>query len=45
MSNRIKAKARFAYKTKTSAEWQSENPVLLNGEVGFVSDAADSNFL
>ncbi|MDO4608861.1 MAG: hypothetical protein Q4B40_06690 [Clostridia bacterium] len=45
MKKRIQANARFVYKSKTAAEWQAENPILLNGEIGFVSDAYEINFL
>ncbi len=45
MIKRINANARFVYKTKTSKEWQEENPVLLKGEIGFVSDINDSDFV
>lgn len=38
MSDRIKAKVRFAFKSKTFSEWESENPVLLAGEHGVVTD-------
>ncbi len=44
MKKRIKANARFVYKSKTAAEWQAENPILLNGEIGFVSDAHEIDF-
>ncbi len=45
MIKRINANARFVYKSKSAAEWQQENPVLLNGEIGFVSDVNTENFV
>ncbi len=45
MTKIIKANARFIYKSKALEEWQSENPILLKGEIGFVSDIDSENFV
>ncbi len=45
MIKRINANARFIYKIKTAQEWQQENPVLLKGEIGFVSDINDGYYV
>ncbi len=45
MLKRINANARFVYKSKKAAEWQTENPVLLKGEIGFVSDQDEGDFV
>lgn len=37
-------KARLKLKTQTAAEWAEKDPVLLNGEVGFVADASPAKF-
>ncbi len=45
MKKRILANTRFVYKSKTKQEWETENPILLNGEIGFVSDVTESDFV
>lgn len=45
MAEKIYAKARFAYNNKSLEWWESNNPVLENGEPGIVSDATNDEWL
>ena len=45
MSDKIYLNARFGFRHDTLSNWQSENPVLLKGEISIVSDAENENWL
>lgn len=45
MSDKIYARARFAYNNKPLNWWKSVNPILEDGELGFVSDATDTQWM
>lgn len=44
MSNKIYAKARFAYNNKPKSWWEENNPILENGEPGIVSDVDEGEW-
>lgn len=44
MSNKIYAKARFAYNNKPKSWWEENNPLLENGEPGIVSDVDEGEW-
>ncbi len=41
-ATRIIAKARFKYRSDTKENWEKENPVLLSGEIGVVTDGTET---
>ena len=41
-ATRILAKARFKYRSDTLENWEKENPVLLSGEIGVVTDGTET---
>ena len=45
MADKIYSRARFALRSDTLENWQTENPVLLAGEPAVVTDAEDENWL